>query len=307
MTAQPRKWSDAELAADVLKAIAEFRRKRIGEPLSVWKSTFFKRRRMVRLTFKELNLRNPSRIHSRQIADVYAKSLGDVLRYMAAPPISADDLKVLSDSTLSLKALRTAPWQARSVLRTLLAALDPLRFPWVEGLKRPSASEWKAAIAATTSLMTAQAVATYRRNTGKDEQEQATKDFLRSIGLVEVDARKITTLRDAPEPGSFCGESEVWGEKADIVVSLFDGRLLLIECKVSNSAINSVKRVNHEAAGKAAHWTAKFGAQAVTAAMLSGVFKARNLSQAQDKGLTLFWSHRFSDLHDFIKPAKSGP
>ena len=47
-----------------------------------------------------------------------------------------------------------------------------------------------------------------------------------------------------------------------------------LECKASNSATNSYKRVNHEAASKAETWLQDFGrSQVVPAAVLSGVFK----------------------------------
>ncbi len=307
MTVELPTWTKDQLHSDVQRAIASFRQKRLGEPLTVWKQVYFKRRHMVRAVFKELGFRRPELIHSRHIAAIYAKQMGDVLRYLCAPPISLDDLKTLTSSTLSVKALRKSPYQARAVLRVLLTTLDPTRFSWVKAGLRPSSSEWRAAIVATSALMASQAVATFRRTTGKNEQEQAIKDYLKDVhGLVEEMPRKIVTPGDAPPQGSFCGESEVRGEKADIVVSLFDGRLLLIECKVSNSAINSVKRVVHEAAGKAAEWTKQLGAgYVVPAAALTGVFKARNLIQAQAKGLNLIWAHRLDDLGAFIESTKS--
>ena len=65
-----------------------------------------------------------------------------------------------------------------------------------------------------------------------------------------------------------------------------------IECKVSNSSTNSVKRLNNDAAVKAASWKVDFGLrQVVTIAMLSGVYKLHNLVDAQDRGLTIFWAH----------------
>ncbi|WP_325434969.1 XamI family restriction endonuclease [Dyella sp.] len=287
-------------------AMALFREQRLGEPLALWKATFRTRRNMTRQVFNELDLRNPRRVHSRQVVALYEKQLDEVLRYLTAPPVSHDDLKVLSDSTLSVKSLRANPYQARSVLRTLLQTLDPFRFPWVEARRRPSPAEWKAAIMATAALMTAQRVATTRRNTSKDDQESAVKEYLRTVlELSEEAPRDIHTLRDAPATGSFCGESKVAGRKADIVVSLFDGRLLLIECKVSNSALNSVKRLNNDAGSKAAKWVEQLGAsQVVPAAMLSGVFKVRNLMQAQDQHLALFWAHRLEDLGTFINAAR---
>lgn len=306
MTVAPRKWNAAELADDAKAAIAAFRWARLGEPLALWKAKFRESRREVRAVFRELNLRNPQQVHSRQVAQLYRMQLGDALRYMAAPPISTDDLKVLADSTLSAAALRNPP-QARSVLRTIQQTLDPFRFQWVIANRRPSPGEWKAAIVASASLMTYQRVATIRRNTGKDDQERAVKAYLRDVlNLTEEAPRRIDTMRDSPAPGAFCGESEVGGRKADIVVPLRDGRLLLIECKVSNSALNSVKRLNNDAGAKAGHWIKEFGmSQVVPAAMLTGVFKVRHLTHAQDhQSLALFWAHRLDDLGAFISAAK---
>jgi hypothetical protein len=74
-----------------------------------------------------------------------------------------------------------------------------------------------------------------------------------------------------------------------------------IECKVSNSALNSVKRINNDAAAKAAEWLKAFGTnQVVPTAVISGVFKVINLLQAQEAGLTIFWSHDLKKLGEFI-------
>ncbi len=109
--------------------------------------------------------------------------------------------------------------------------------------------------------------------------------YLTLIGLKQVDPRPIPTVREAPEPGEFCGESPLASRKADIVVALHDGRVMPIECKVSNSALNSVKRLNNDAAAKAAQWLDALGKdQVVPCALLSGVFKKRNLEHAQNRG-----------------------
>lgn len=303
--AKPKRWTADELASDVKQAIIDFRRERLGEPLASWKATFRDCRGLVRRLFRELDLRHPTRPHSSKIVELYAQGLGEPLRYFAAPPISNDDLKALVDSSLAVRTLRRTPHAARSVLRTALLTLDPIRFTWIHQGTTPRGPEWRAAINSTSALMTAQRVATARRHRGKNDQEQAAKDYLASIGLVEVEPRRIDTFYTAPAPGEFCGESEVAGRKADIVVRLFDGRLLLIECKVSNSALNSVKRVNNDAGAKAAAWIQRLGdAQVIPAALLSGVFKVRNLEQAQALSLTLFWTHRLEDLRDFIQETK---
>jgi hypothetical protein len=77
---------------------------------------------------------------------------------------------------------------------------------------------------------------------------------------------------------------------------------MAIECKVSNSSINSVKRLNREAAGKAEKWIYEFGAlNVVPVAVLSGVYKLHNLMDAQARGLTLYWAHDLDQLLDWIE------
>ncbi len=75
-----------------------------------------------------------------------------------------------------------------------------------------------------------------------------------------------------------------------------------MECKVSNSYTNSVKRLNNDAAVKAGQWLHDFGAvQTVPAALLAGVFKLENLIQGQTRGLTIFWSHDTDALIRYVE------
>lgn len=89
--------------------------------------------------------------------------------------------------------------------------------------------------------------------------------------------------------------------KADFIVRLWDNRLLPIECKVSNSSLNSAKRLNNDAAVKAEAWRQDFGrTQVVPAAVLAGVYNLHNLEEAQARGLTIFWAHDLTRLVDWI-------
>ena len=77
---------------------------------------------------------------------------------------------------------------------------------------------------------------------------------------------------------------------------------MAIECKVSNSFTNSVKRLNNDAAAKAVAWISQFGTLGVVpVAVISGVYKLGNLIDAQNSGLTLFWAHDLDQLLDWIK------
>ena len=75
------------------------------------------------------------------------------------------------------------------------------------------------------------------------------------------------------------------------LVAAADGRVMAIECKVSNSTVNSFKRLVHDTGGKAAHWYNQLGrAQVVPCAVLSGVYATANLMDVQEKVFTCFGS-----------------
>jgi hypothetical protein len=72
---------------------------------------------------------------------------------------------------------------------------------------------------------------------------------------------------------------------------------------VTNSSTNSVKRLNREVGGKAERWSRAFGERAVTAAVLAGVFKVKNLTDAQDVGVSIFWERDLTPLAEFLAEA----
>jgi hypothetical protein len=148
-------------------------------------------------------------------------------------------------------------------------------------------------------------VSTSRRSEGKEQQEQMVEAALLKNGWQKVPTRKVATFNQAPKPGEFCRESMLGARKADFLIGLNDQRIMAIECKVSNSSTNSVKRLNNDAAAKAEDWISSFGTRnVVPVAMLSGVYKLHNLTNAQSRGLTLFWAHDLDQLMDWIARAK---
>ncbi len=302
----PPRWTDAELTAQVSKSRQLFIEERLKEPLERWVSTFATYEAQFKRLFDDYGVADPASLTPAQLASVFRDQLGDALRYLAGPPISADDLKVLADASLAPSVIAANPDQAQRILDIILVAVDPLRFPWIAESRDPTQEEKSVAIVASAALITAQRVSTDRRNLGKDAQESAVKAFLVGMGFKNSGTRVINTLADAPEKGEFCSEAMVGSRKADVPVRLFDGRLMPIECKVSNSSTNSVKRINNDAAVKAGIWHREFGTnQVVPAAMLSGVFKVRNLVQAQSGGLTLFWAHDLDQMRAFIESTQA--
>jgi hypothetical protein len=290
MSLSPPRWSIDQLEAARLKAIELFREQRMAEPLEDYLKHFHEARSTVENLLEETV--GLSRLQERAVHILSDPYRQEAVRYLAGPPISADDLRVVADAKLSPAALSADDQMARRVIETILLGLDQQRFPWVTEGREPTETEKAVAIMSTAALVSTRRVMTARANDAKGEQEQKVKDALQAAGFTEVAAREIPTLHSAPAAGEFCGESLFGTRKADIVIRLWDHRVMALECKVSNSSTNSVKRLNNDAAVKAQVWIVEFGtAQTVPAAMLAGVFKRHNLEQAQERGLTIWWSH----------------
>jgi hypothetical protein len=229
------------------------------------------------------------------------KRLALAFRYLAGPMISADDLKTLAEAVLTPKRLKADPEMVARIVDVVRTGLDRRRFAWISERREPTEHERAAAILATASLIANNRTNTDRRSEGKNNQERAVAERLTAAGLTLVDRREITTLRQAPDLGEFCPESRLGTRKADLTVTAWDGRVVPIECKVSNSATNSVKRLNNDAAVKATSWKKDFGAtQVVPIAVLSGVYKLHNLTDAQSRGLTLIWAHNLDPLVEWL-------
>lgn len=302
MTNTPPRWTSAELAEDAETSSAQFRADRLAVSDS-WAMHYSQARKKFELLFKHLNDLNPGAITDDNLADAYGMGLGEAMRYLAGPPISDDDLQVIADvDSIAPSVLKKDPQALRKVFGVIERVIDPHRFPWMEAGGAPSASQREAALLASSVLLAAQRIATERRNEGKENQETTVKNYLRTLGFTEVPAGAINTIVKGPQHKQFCAECQLGERKADVVVRLHDTRLMAIECKVSNSATNSVKRLNNDAAVKAEYWLKQFGtAQVVPAAALAGVFKVLNLEQAQARGLALFWSHDLDKLGAFIQ------
>lgn len=300
----PRRWSELQLEADAATAKSAFRHERLLEPLDLYNQFFTTFANIFRSLIDKLPHVSGDPVDAGLIADlVEGRDAQKAFRYLTAPPISEDDLETVADAALTPSRLRTDPESAKRIRDTVLTIIDPHRFPWIKQDRRPSNDERERAVIASAALAASSDVGATRRNTSKEAQEKAVKDLLASLGMKEVKAKEIPILTDAPAPGHFCGETRLASTRADVVARLKDGRVLAIECKVSNSTVNSYKRLVHDTGGKAAHWYRELGhAQVIPTAVLSGVYGTANLQDVQDKmGVYLFWQHRLGDLAAFVK------
>lgn len=297
---RPPVWDRERLESDGKKATQTFRDERIKEPLEKYLEVF----ETCRDAFDELLEATVDLKNFKQKAhEVLANDgLCEAVRYLPAPPISLDDLKVLAETrSISANALRKDPDLANRIVETVMAGLDRQRFPWVSERREATEHERASAVLASAAMLATKRVETDRRNEGKEAQEQEVRGMLKGHGFNEVARRSVDTLGDAPKAGEFCMESLLGTRKADLIVGLWDRRVMPIECKVSNSATNSIKRLNNDAAVKAETWRKDFGQiQVVPSAVLSGVYKLRNLEDAQARGLALFWAHSLGELLTFI-------
>ena len=297
---QPPRWSPEDLDKNAREATEIFRKERLEEPLEDYLEAFDEYLGNIEDLFETtIDL---TELDEGAIDFLSDPKLLDAFRYLAGPPISDDDLKTVAEvQSLNASQLRNDPEAVQRIIGVVRMGMDRRRFPWVREERDPTEAEKKAAVLASAALMAAQRVGTDRRSKGKKSQEATVSGVLTGAGLLEVARRKVSTLTDAPEPGHFCGESYLGNRKADFLVRLWDHRIMAIECKVSNSATNSVKRLNNDAAAKAVAWLKDFGTrQVVPAAVLGGVYKLHNLEEAQNRGLALFWAHDLKSLTDWI-------
>ncbi len=303
MIAPPR-WTEAELEAQLAKAREVFRQERMQEPLEQYLERFDQYQGIVE-DLLETTI-DASKLSDSALAVLTDPKLLHAFRYLAGPPISEDDLKVLAEAVLSPSRLRNDEEMVRRIVEVVRAGLDRRRFPWVSESRDPTEAERSGAVLASAALIATSRVSTSRRSEGKGRQESLVEEALLAAQMKKVLTRSIQTVSEAPKPGEFCRESPLGSRKADFIVGMYDQRLLALECKVSNSEINSIKRLNNDAAAKATTWLREFGSKnVVPSAVLSGVFKCRHLLRAQDEqGCTIFWAHDIATMISWIQSTR---
>lgn len=299
----PPRWTAEQLKEQLATAQELFRQDRIREPLEDYLEAFDEYQGHVEdLLETTIDL---STLDAAALNVLTEAHLLEAFRYLAGPPISTDDLKTLAEAGLSPGRLRDNPDMVRRVVEVVRAGLDRRRFPWVADNREPTEAERAASVLASAALLATSRMGTARRSIGKEKQEALVEEALIKSEFKKVATRTVKTLNHAPEPGEFCRERLLGKRKADFIVGLYDQRLMAIECKVSNSSTNSVKRLNNDAAAKAEAWIDAFGrVSMVPTAVLSGVYKTHNLVNAQERGLTLFWAHDIATMIQWIQQTR---
>lgn len=303
MPIQPPSWNDERLEADRGRAIEDFREERLNESLGAYLENFARYRNAVE-NLLEVTV-DLTALTEHAAGVLLDADLLYAVRYVAGPPVSVDDIQLLANASLSRSQIRSDPDSAKRVVETILLGHDRERFPWLAENRQATEAERRTAVVATAALIASQRVLTIRANEPPARQQELVRNTLRSNGFVEDSPKKIPNVSAAPPIGHFCGESVLGTRKADVVARLWDGRILAIECKISNSQVNSIKRLNNDAVVKANVWRQDFGdANIVPCAVLAGVFGLRHLKESQGRGLSLFWSHSINEMSAFIEATR---
>jgi hypothetical protein len=223
------------------------------------------------------------------------ESLIDAARFFGGPMVSQDDLATIVGVT---KAQTRKPANRAATLMILQGSLDASRCPWIAERRVPSDAEIERAVYASAVVRATERTRTYFRLEEQRRQERAAVAAVVAAGFTQVPRKSIRDVDDLA-PGQCVHGVKFEGKQCDVLVRLRDKRHLAIECKASNSAVNSIKRLN-EVADKGNVWSGARGRLAATAAVVAGIYKTANVEDAVDKGILVFWEHDLSTLTSFV-------
>jgi XamI restriction endonuclease len=309
----PQSWSPDELALDA----AESRRRFVKERLAALASE-----RRAYSHWVEAHAQDAARLlaTSNDLRDLDGKALsgrGDLetARYVTVPPISLDDLDALTDSAFGTWTKQKSDRGARPSKEAFARAAKIIServvgdwTPWVREDRAPTEHERETFVHWTASVRTANRLATARRTERAARQETAIRRAVGEAGYEPATPPAVLVDPIAQmQPGTFASSSRrLGGANMDVPIRLVKGHatgllFLALEAKVSNSTINSRKRLL-EVMRKAETWNASGQIYSFrTAAVLAGSFDTSRLAEIQQAGVLIFWEHRLGDLTAFLR------
>ena len=227
-------------------------------------------------------------------------AITELLRQLTAPPLSQDQFALIcpSYSKNAEKQARPIPLEKAQVVAAAFRRwLDPRI---LEGVAADRIAE---VAAGPLYILARQKFETDRRIQAAQTQEQAVIDLLDKLGFEGASSREIDQPWTVGErrymhKTTFRGAAKSTAE-VDIAVGMAGGRLLAIECKVSNDATNSIKRVN-DVLKKREAWEKGYGSVLTTGAVLSGVIAGKDVARLAAAGVSVFFSHDLNPLRHFL-------
>lgn len=301
-------FTSEEIKADCQESTRLFRLRRMNEPLGDYLAEFAGAQAAADYVIDKLPALLTSPTDRAELATIVRNpTFNTALRYLTAPPISKDDLNTVMCRSVNGTAIRVDQGFADALMELIRQTIDPKRFPWIAAGATPTAEELHVAKVASAVVATCQRVQTKRRGDEKAELEGAVVRLLDALGFTRIPTPRgsIIHTEDLPKAGEYMVGATLGNDNGDYIIGLYDRRRLALECKSSNSEVNSRKRVNKEVIKDAKNWDAQFGAQVLTAAALRGVFKPDYIRDVQNTPIMIIWEHRLEDLEVFIESTKS--
>ncbi|MCP2342984.1 XamI family restriction endonuclease [Actinomadura rupiterrae] len=230
-------------------------------------------------------------------------------RYIAGPPISEDDLKMLAGlESVSFRHLKRDAEARNHIVALVRDNHDRSRFPWLYPDAEPDECEKRAAVLATATMMAAAATAEQRKSKQAKKQDAFCKKLI-EVGYTQVKLPSpISRREELPGHGEFCRgksiRSDQDGGHADIIVRRWDGLVVPIECTASSTELNSKKRIIEKSITRARGWRRVLGAGTAPAVMLAGAYSMDELDQVQSAGIGLWWFHNPKRAFEFLGQGK---
>lgn len=220
-----------------------------------------------------------------------------VIRHILAPPLSQDQFSLCYPgwSKASEKSGARRPSEASAV--AVAKAVNERRWesltPWIETGRKPTRRELERVYWAIGTLIASQQFATIQRNRAAHRQEQDVVALLLAMGWTRMPSSLRDTRASLPErhfmhKTRFATANEP--QEVDVALGLGGSVVLAMECKVTNDATNSVKRIN-DVLKKATAWKDHWGNFVKPAALLQGVIAERDVMRLLDASIEVFWSH----------------
>jgi hypothetical protein len=229
-----------------------------------------------------------------------------VLRHLFAPPISQDQLKLVLKSYpkgAEKSGSKVSKRAADEFAQAFADRRDRSLTPWLDVNSDPSSRQIRKVLHTLTPMISSQIFNTVRRNRLSEEQEHAVEVVLTSKGWIKSPSANVNNTSDLA-PRHFMRKTRCKTRTAtkevDIACGVNPSLIMAMECKVSNDATNSVKRIS-DVMDKTKAWNDQWGGFIQTASLLQGVIAYKDVARLLDSKVLVFWSHDLQPLADWLE------
>lgn len=228
-----------------------------------------------------------------------------IFRHILAPPLSQDQFALFypawKKSTEKQGGPKSKPSSAAAVVTAVQERRVATLTPWLGSGRAPTRRELERLFWSVSPLLANQQFSTVQRNRLARIQESSITALLDANGWIKLpssllDTKAALPLKHYMHKTRFA-TATTRPQEVDIALGLKSTVVLAMECKVTNDATNSIKRVN-DILKKSTAWKTHWGSFVKTAAVLQGVIADKDVMRLLDDGVEVFWSH---DLPHFAQ------